>query len=167
MKHYVFLGLLAALAATAPVSAQTQTWTPASRAANEQQFEQMHAQMDRIRLSERAQALGALSPSHKALLASIVGQLAISTNPDVAGAARRLDAMLLPSEKQGVLNAQESARTQAHALMANMLKAMGATPHQGQTMMTRGPHPEMMTDPGYVLLRIASPSPAMGIFMHP
>ncbi|HEY1728838.1 MAG TPA: hypothetical protein VGG22_10725 [Candidatus Baltobacteraceae bacterium] len=66
--------------------------------------------------------LATLSPAHRELLASLVGNMAIAANPDHKAAAARLDAALSPSEKSAVLAAHTSAMTQMHDAMSAMMK---------------------------------------------
>jgi hypothetical protein len=75
------------------------------------------AQFERIRLRERAQILAALSSGHRALLANVVGQLAIAPNPDPRAAAARLDAALSPAETRTILAADKSAHEQFRSLL--------------------------------------------------
>ena len=77
-----------------------------------QQMEQLHAQA-------RAKVLGALSPAHRALLAQVVGSLAVSLNPDPQGAVRQLNAALSAGEAQAVISAHNAAIAQMHQLMEN------------------------------------------------
>jgi Spy/CpxP family protein refolding chaperone len=97
-----------------------------------QQIEQLHAQA-------RTQMLAALSPAHRAALANIVGQLAVSPNPDPRAAAQQLDALLSTGEKQSILNIE----TQAHAQMRTLMQAARArmeaslTPDQRAQMDSR------------------------------
>ena len=95
---------------------------------------QIFDQMEKIHRAERTQVLAALSPAHRQLLASIVGEMAIATNPDHKGAAARLDAALSPSEKNAVLAAHKTAMTQMHDAVHNMMMQMpkpegSARPH--------------------------------------
>ena len=95
---------------------------------------QIFEQMEKIHRAERTQVLAALSPAHRQLLASIVGEMAIAENPDHKAAAARLDAALSPSEKNAVLAAHNAAMTQMHdamhAMMMQMPKPQGsARPH--------------------------------------
>ena len=78
MKHIVF-ALLAALAL--PCAASAQQGPPPGGG-----MMQMHQQM-------RADMLGALTPQSKTMLATVAGQLATSTAPDVKAAAAQLDAV--------------------------------------------------------------------------
>jgi hypothetical protein len=52
--------------------------------------------------------LRALTSAHRNLLATIAGQLTTSQNPDINGAAQRLDSALSPAEKQAILAAQKT-----------------------------------------------------------
>lgn len=82
-----------------------------------------------IRKAERAQMLAALSPAHRAFLASVVGQLAIASNPSPKAAIAQLDAKLTASEKSAILAAAKSARTKADALHKSMMNDMMAQHH--------------------------------------
>lgn len=86
-------------------------------------MKQVFEQVEKIHRAERAEVLAALSPAHRELLASIVGNMAIAANPDHKAAAARLDAALSQSEKSAVLGAHTSAMKQMHdamhAMMAN------------------------------------------------
>jgi len=99
-------------------------------------MKQVFEQVEKIRRAERAQVLAALSPAHRELLAHIVGDMAIATNPDHKAAAGRLDAALSASEKSAVLAAHKTAMTQMddamHAMMAKRMP-----PPQGSA----GPNP--------------------------
>jgi hypothetical protein len=70
---------------------------------------QMSAQMDQMHnlalashLAMRATILGVLSPAQRALVASTIGQLAITPNPDRALAARAIDATLSAAQRQTI-----------------------------------------------------------------
>jgi hypothetical protein len=69
----------------------------------------------------RSQMLAALTPEHRQLLATLAGQLATSDNPDPRAAAQKLDAALSPAEKQGVVNAANTLRTQMQKLHQQMM----------------------------------------------
>jgi len=85
----------------------------------------MHQFQD-LRKSERAHVLGALSPEHRAYLASVAGQLAIAADPDPRAAAASLDAKLSSGEKQAILNANQSYRDQMKALHEQIRAKMQA-----------------------------------------
>lgn len=137
-----------------------------------QQMESMRKQMDQIHTQERSQMLGALTPAHRQLLATIAGQLATSTSPDYQGAAQRLDAALSSSEKQTILSASQSARDKMREQMQNMRQQMdqqmGGPPRRGggPMMMQAGGGPEgarRTPTAGDILLRVAMSG---GMEMH-
>ncbi|MGP6188776.1 MAG: hypothetical protein ACLPSH_01630 [Vulcanimicrobiaceae bacterium] len=129
-----------------------------------------HAQIAKIMLQARSQMLGALTPEHRALLAKVVGQLAVSTNPDPEAAARQLDAALSPSEGKAVLAAEENAHTQMRSLMQGA-REHGARPGGNMGPGRGGPggpggpppdgkrHEHRTPDAGRILLRMASFAP--------
>ncbi len=111
------IGLFAAALLMAPAlaGAQEAPMPPPGAAApanmpNRAAFAQLHQQA-------RSQMLAALTPQHRALLGSIVGQLATSNAPDVQGAIRQLDAALSPREAQTILSAEASMRARMQAAM--------------------------------------------------
>lgn len=114
MKQVLTIAFAAALAAM-PVASFAQAGPGAPNISRD--FEQLHTQMQQIHNAERAQILAALTPAHKALVASVIGQLAISATPDYEAAAKRLDAALSGAERQGILNAAQTARTRSMAIM--------------------------------------------------
>lgn len=151
MKYLPVLGMAAALiAAGAPAMAQTAPSTPdpAMRA----QFQQMRTQMEQIRTTERSAILNALTPAHKALLASVAGQLATSVTPDYDDAVTQLDNALSPGEKTAILNAAQSARTQMRSLMQNVRAAerpgMRRTPDAGRILLGLASSRPEMREPG-------------------
>lgn len=148
MKYLSIIGLAAACAAAgAPALAQS---APPPNPAMRQQFRQMRAQMDTIRTTERSAILGALTPAHKALLASVVGQLATSVSPDVDAAATQLDHALSPGEKTAIVSAAQNARSRQRSLM---------TPNAGNW---HGARPTQRTpDAGRILLQLATVHPEM------
>ncbi len=98
-----------ALAQQAPAMQPPGAGAPAGMP-NRAGFAQLHQQV-------RSQMLASLTAQHRALLANIVGQLATSATPDVAGAVRQLDAALSPQESRTILNAEASMRAQMSAAM--------------------------------------------------
>jgi Spy/CpxP family protein refolding chaperone len=96
------------------------------------QMQQLRKQMMQIHQQTRQQILADLSPAHRKLLADVVGQLAVSPNPDREAAAKTLDAALSPNEAQAILAAETSARTQSRAQFEANL-----TPDQKAAMAAR------------------------------
>lgn len=119
---------------------------------NMQQMQTLHKQF-------RAKVLGALTPAHRSLLASVAGQLAISTSPDPKAAIQKLDAALTSGEKQAILDAAQSFMSQQRALREQaMAKMRAANPN----MPSPRPRPSGMErlqrtpDAGALLLMIAT-----------
>jgi len=132
------LALLLALGA-APSLALAQTAPPAPPAAgmraHSQEFRQFAQQARSMQLAARSQMLSALTAEHRAEIARVIGSLAISTNPDPRAAARDIDAMLSPRERDAILSAQTAERSQMQALHQQMLAQMEqAHPEMAQRM---------------------------------
>jgi Spy/CpxP family protein refolding chaperone len=83
----------------------------------QQVMTQTHQQMEQLHAQARAKVLAALTPAHRALLAQIVGSLAIAPNPDPDAAAKQLNAALSPGEAQAVVSTHTAAMQQMHAIM--------------------------------------------------
>lgn len=156
MKYIAILALTAMVGATTSL-AIAQNAPPQPNPAMRQQMKQMHRQMLQIRRTERAQMLEALTPAHRALLASIAGQLATSTQPNLRSAEHRLDAALSPKESQAILGAVKSAHEKMHALWIAARKQFMAA------------HPKMHPKPdaGRLLLRFTAPGGGMMMPMRP
>lgn len=123
-----------------------------------QAFAQVHARMQQLHAQARVSALNALTPAHRNLLAQVVGQLAISPNPDIASAARVLDTNLGPSEGQALITLSTSLRQQSQQLMATARQQMinslpGSQPAHKVRQMGVGLN-QMQNDPGLILLHL-------------
>jgi hypothetical protein len=124
---------------------------------NMQQQEAMHKQF-------RAKILGTLTPAHRNLLASIAGQLAVSTNPDPKAAIQKLDAALSSGEKQAILSAAQSFMSQQRAMREQAFAKMRAA---NPNMPSPRPRPSGMQhtrrapDAGALLLMVATGGPGM------
>lgn len=130
MRFMKRLGLLAFTLCLAPSLAAAQQppagpppgATGAAVAPDPQRFaamQQMREQMRQLHRQTRTQILAALSPQHRTMVANIVGGFAVASNPDPTSAARQIDAILSPGEKQAVLNVAAAAR----ATMRNAMEA--------------------------------------------
>jgi len=144
---------------------QRQAPSPAMRAA----MQQARQQMEQIHLQARNQMLASLSPAHRTAVANIIGQMAISPNPDMAVAARQIDALLSQPEGQAILRTHSQAMTATQTLRTQMRTQFenSLTPDQRAQMEARRAqfaqaHPNGMpqraarpgaTDPGAILLR--------------
>jgi hypothetical protein len=129
VKHQLQIAaaVLALAACGSIASAQTAQTAPAP-SSRFGAMRQMHAQMRQIETQARTQIIGSLTPAHRALLANVVGQLAISSTPDFRSAAQRLDAALSPNEKQAILSAETSARSQMRTAFQQMRSQMPPPP---------------------------------------
>jgi hypothetical protein len=128
-------------------------------------MEQSRAQLQQLRLQSRSSILAALTPAHRTMVATIVGQLALSPNPNPRAAASSLDAVLLPNEKQSILNIDAAVRTNSRAIMQQARSAFEASltadqkaklaARQAQMAANRQAHPHIarVADPGTIVLR--------------
>ena len=169
MKRFVAFALALALApATALAQVPPPPETAGVAAPSAQQMaamQQVHAQMEQFRLQSRARLLAALTPQHRAAVANVVGQLALSPNPDPRAAAQQLDAVLAPAEKQSIVNIDAAERANMHALMQQARAAFEASlsteqrarmaQHAAQmhAFMQSHPRPAKVSDPGSIVLR--------------
>ncbi|HKE37199.1 MAG TPA: hypothetical protein VKB39_07200 [Candidatus Baltobacteraceae bacterium] len=150
-----------------PVSAMAQNTaagvrsvTPAQRQAMFQQFQAFHQREEQLHQQFRAQILGSLSVDQRNSAANVIGQLAVSTNPDPKAAAAQLDSMLSQGQKQQILNAHNTFRAQSKTLHEQMFRQMrnempGGGPmgeHPGMKDMMQ--HQEMQPDAGMILLHV-------------
>ncbi len=124
---------------TAPVATAAPAFPvpePAQAQAMLQTFERVRVQERQLQAQARAQMLAALSPAHRALVATLVGQLAVAPNPDQVATARQLDAMLSPSEQQAILRVNAGALAQGQTLAQQMQSQFVSqmTPEQRSAM---------------------------------
>ena len=100
--------------------------------AMEQIMVQTHRQLEQLHSQARARILGSLTPAHRTLVAQIVGNLAVSANPDRATAVRQIDAALSPAEAQAIVTTHNALKQQVHAIMDSAHKQFQAllTPQQ-------------------------------------
>jgi hypothetical protein len=139
--------------------------TPEQRQALSAAMQQFSAQAEQMRIQTRAQILSSLSPAHRALLANIVGQLAIAPNPNRTAAAAQLDAVLSSGEREAVLRAHQNLMAQMrtlHQQMRSQLEAvLPARPeHMGPPGEGLGPNARSSRpapDAGSILLHLAGP----------
>jgi hypothetical protein len=115
--------------------------------ANFQQIETLHKEY-------RAQVLGALTPAHKQLYASVVGNLAIAASPDPKAAAAKLDTALSTGEKTAILNADKQFRASMKAQMEQM-RAAHPWPSPSGSSRPRRSHTPRTPDAGRILLAMA------------
>ncbi|HXW50641.1 MAG TPA: hypothetical protein VEJ41_01520 [Candidatus Acidoferrales bacterium] len=95
-------------------------------------MQQAHAKMEQLHAQARLAALNSLTPAHRALLAQVVGQLAIAANPDVNAAARSIDNALSQNEGRSILNISSSLESQSRQIMEAARQQMMAANPNGQ-----------------------------------
>lgn len=146
--------------------------TPAQRQAVQQTFQRFMSQEEQLHQQMRVQILQSLTPVHRREVGATIGDLAISPNPDPATAARRIDAMLSPGERQRILSAHNSFRSQSmqlHDQMRNELR--GEVPadmqshfaqHDNDMKEKQEATSRMESDAGMVLLHVLSAHHMMG-----
>ncbi len=154
------------ITALADDDAAMSTLTPAQRQAVHQTFQRFESQKEQLHQQMRLQILQSLTPVHRRVVASTIGELAVSPNPDPATAARRIDALLSPGERQRVIAAHNSMRSQGmqlHDQMVNELR--GELPADMQSQLTKRGNDmkqkeesmsHMQTDAGMILLHVLS-----------
>lgn len=132
-------------------------------------MEQAHAKVGQLHSQARLAVLNALNSSQRTLLAQVVGQLAISSNPDINAAARTIDNSLNQAQGRTIVNISSSLDTQSRQIMdaahQQMMAANPQGPMQGPPGMgghwggmrqdgMSGSH-EHSTDPGMLLLTMS------------
>lgn len=158
------------LAALAQDTNAPPAMTDQQRQAMHQTFEQFAQQEMQLRQQMRTQILSSMTPAHLRGVAATIGNLAIEQNPDIRAAAKRIDSLLSPGERQRIMTAHETFRTQSRQLhqqmRSDMERVMPADhpdmmkQHQGG-MMQRPPQ-----DAGTIVLMALSPHPMMGMHEH-
>ena len=125
---------------------------------------QVRQQMMQLRTQTRTQMLAALTPQHRTAIANLLGEAAVSPNPDPHVVAQRIDALLTRSEAQNVVNVAASERANVRTMMESARAQFVATlsPDEQAKMkereaaMAARPRPqreERTPDPGRELLR--------------
>lgn len=157
MQYRIQTSLAAiAIAACCATAALAQTASPAP--GHFQGMRGMHRQIVQIETQTRAQMVNALTPANRTLLANVAGQLAIAPNPDLRASAQQLDAALSSSEKQAIINADSSARTQIRTVFQNArarAQGPGAGPMPSHPPMGAPQRARRAPDAGMLLLRHA------------
>ncbi|MBV8198574.1 MAG: hypothetical protein JO263_10590 [Candidatus Eremiobacteraeota bacterium] len=154
--------------------------TPAQRQAVQQTFQRFESQEEQLHQQMRVAILQSMTPVHRRAVGATIGDLAVSPNPDLQSAARRLDALLSPGERQRILAAHNSFRSQSmqlHDQMRNELRS--ELPADMQSRMTQHDNADKekqeamsstQMDAGTVLLHVLSGHHMMGEhegMMHP
>lgn len=146
--------------------ANAQPPTDAQRQSMHQTFERFAQQEEQLYQQMRYQILSALSPVHRRAVAATIGELAISANPDLQGAEKRLDYMLSPAERQRILTAHSAFKDQSRQLHEQMRTELQNEMPAGHPSMAGRPnatmqHPQL--DAGTIVLMALAPHPMMGM----
>ena len=126
-------------------------------------MERVRAQMTHLHTQTRTQMLAALTPQHRAALATLIGQAAISNAPDEAAVAQRIDGILSRPEAQNVISLAASERVNARNVMEAARAQFAATlspaeqakmkDREAQDAAHRSERPAFTPDAGRELLR--------------
>jgi len=112
---------------TAPAAAAPGAEREAPSADQMAAMRQAHEKMQALHQQMRVQMLGSLSAGHRNAVANIIGQLAVSAEPDPRGAAAKIDALLSSGEKQSIANALNNERQSRTTLMESIHQQMLAS----------------------------------------
>jgi hypothetical protein len=130
-----------------------------------QQMHQMHEQFDQserqLHDQLRSQILSVLTPVHRRALAAEIGNLVLSPNPDIDAAAKQIDAILSPGERQRILQAHAAYESQSRQLHEQMKSQMQSEmpnwhPPSHDHMMSPSMQAQMR-DPGWIVLHALPP----------
>lgn len=167
-----FLALALALGVT-PLAALAQdngssAPTADQRQAIHQTFRQFAQQEMQLHQQMRWQMLAALTPVHRRAVGATIGDLAVEPSPDPQAAARRIDAILSPGERQRIITAHTNFAAQSRQLHEQMRTQLQAEmPAGGADMMRHGTGNGMFDnrqlDAGMLLLIGLAPHPMLGM----
>jgi hypothetical protein len=162
----VFLALFLALT-TLPVAALADDYgpagapaamTPAQRQMMSTIFRSFGQREEQLHQQFRSQILSAISSEHRSAVANLIGQLAMSSNPDPRAAAQQIDSLLSQSEQQAILSAHNSFRQQSKALHEQLRRQLqsemghGTPGHQNGPGMMQQRQPSHQPDAGEIVL---------------
>src|SRR5262249_3211569 len=116
---------LALALSVAPLAALAQdagsvTPTADQRQAMHQTLRQFAQQEMQLHQQMRSQMLSSLTPVHRRAVGATIGDLAIEPSPDPAAAAKRIDEILSPGERQRIIAAHTNFTTQSRQLHEQM-----------------------------------------------
>ena len=134
------------------------------------EFKAIHTQEEALYKQYRAQVLNSLTPIHRNAVASLIGQLAISANPDKSVTAKQIDVLLSGSERNAILSAHTNFKAQSKKLHEEAFQELskylpaGATQNSGHKMHSmNGKNHTEVNDPGEILLRTLSGNEGHGM----
>lgn len=154
------LSLIPAVALAQDTNSSQQP-TDAQRQAMHQMFQQFAQSERQLHDQLRSQILSGLTPVHRRAIAAEIGNLVISANPDIDAAAKQIDAILSPGERQRILEAHAAYASQSRQLHEQMKAQIqsempDSRPSTRDHMMTAAMQTQMR-DPGWILLRALPP----------
>jgi hypothetical protein len=163
-KSFFALALALSLIPAVALAQDTNTSqqpTDAQRQAMHQMHEQFEQSERQLHDQLRSQVLSGLTPAHRRAIAAEIGNLVISPNPDIDAAAKQIDAILSPGERQRILEAHAAYASQARELHEQMKSQLQSEmpdfqPSTRDHMMTAAMQMQMR-DPGWILLRALPP----------
>jgi len=150
---------VAAIAQNAPPPDAPPAMTDQQRQAMFNTFKTIHTQEATLHKQLRTQVLGSLTPIHRQAVANLIGQLAISVNPDKSVTAKQIDTLLSGAERNAILSAHNNYLTASRTLHQQAMQEMqkylpaGAPQSEQHHMGMHGKGRTQITDPGEILLR--------------
>ena len=156
---------VAAIAQSAPTvtSDAPPAMTDQQRQAMVKEFKAVHDQAEVLHKQYRAQVLNSITPIHRQTVANLIGQLAISANPDKSVTAKQIDVLLSGAERNAILAAHNNYLAQSKKLHEQAWQEMqkylpaGASQGTGHKMHSmNGKTHTQINDPGEILLRTLS-----------
>jgi hypothetical protein len=163
-KSFFALALALSLIPAAAIAQDTNAPPPPSAAQRQQLYQigEQFAQAERqLHDQLRSQILSVLTPVHRRALAAEFGNLVLSPNPDIDAAAKQIDAILSPGEREQVLQAHQAFASQVRQLhdqmksqLQNEMPNWHPPSHDG---MMNPAMQAQMRDPGWILLHALPP----------
>ena len=151
---------VAALAQGAPPPDAPPAMTDQQRQAMFTEFKAIHTQEAALHKQLRAQVLNSITPIHRQTVANLIGQLAVSANPDKSVTARQIDVLLSGAERNAILSAHNNYLVQSKKLHEQAMQEMqkylpaGASVGMDHKMHSmNGKTRTQINDPGEILLR--------------
>jgi hypothetical protein len=132
--------------------------TPAQRQMMSTIFRSFGQREQQLQQQFRSQILSAISSEHRTAVANLIGQLAISSNPDPRAAEQQIDSLLSQSEQQAILSAHNSFRQQSKALHDQLRRQLQSETGHGT--------PSRENAPGMMQQRQAHQPDAGEIVLH-
>jgi hypothetical protein len=162
----------AAIAQSAPsiTSDAPPAMTDQQRQAMFNEFKVIHTQEEALHKQYRTQVLNSLTAIHRQTVANLIGQLAISANPDKDVTAKQIDVLLSGAERNAILAAHNNFIVQSKKLHEQAMQEMqkylpaGSTPGMGHKMHSMNGKTRTQTnDAGEILLRTLSSDEGHGM----